>query len=72
MDSSSLISTTLKTNAAFLLNRGTNGTLSNPACGISWNDAELAIDWRIKDPILSKRDQNQMSLKPYRKNPAFR
>jgi dTDP-4-dehydrorhamnose 3,5-epimerase len=45
-----------------------------PSCeaGISWNDPEIAIDWPIKDPILSKRDQNQMSLDQYRKNPAFR
>ena len=45
-----------------------------PACeaGIAWNDPEVAIEWPIKDPILSKRDQNQMSLKQYRENPAFR
>jgi dTDP-4-dehydrorhamnose 3,5-epimerase len=45
-----------------------------PACeaGIAWNDPEIGIDWPIKDPILSKRDQNQMSLKQYRENPAFR
>jgi dTDP-4-dehydrorhamnose 3,5-epimerase len=40
--------------------------------GVAWNDPELIIDWPIKDPILSKRDQNQMSLKQYRENPAFR
>jgi dTDP-4-dehydrorhamnose 3,5-epimerase len=45
-----------------------------PSCeaGIAWNDLELAIDWPIKNPLLSKRDQNQMSLKQYRENPAFR
>ncbi|HEY2382094.1 MAG TPA: dTDP-4-dehydrorhamnose 3,5-epimerase [Terriglobia bacterium] len=45
-----------------------------PSCeaGIAWNDPEVGIDWPIKDPILSKRDQNQMSLKQYRENPAFR
>jgi dTDP-4-dehydrorhamnose 3,5-epimerase len=40
--------------------------------GIAWNDPELAIDWPFQDPILSKRDQNQISLKQYRENPAFR
>ncbi len=40
--------------------------------GIAWNDPDLAVDWPFKDPILSKRDQNQMSLQQYRENPAFR
>lgn len=40
--------------------------------GIAWNDPAVGIDWPIKDPILSKRDQNQMSLKQYLENPAFR
>ena len=45
-----------------------------PSCeaGIAWDDPDLAIDWPIKNPILSKRDQNQMSLKQYREKPAFR
>jgi dTDP-4-dehydrorhamnose 3,5-epimerase len=45
-----------------------------PSCeaGIAWNDPDLGIDWPIKDPILSERDQNQMSLKQYRETPAFR
>jgi dTDP-4-dehydrorhamnose 3,5-epimerase len=45
-----------------------------PSCeaGITWNDPEVAIDWPIKDPVLSRRDQSQMSLKQYRENPAFR
>ena len=45
-----------------------------PSCeaGIAWNDPEVGINWPIKDPVLSKRDQNQMSLKQYRANPAFR
>ena len=45
-----------------------------PACeaGITWNDPDVGIDWPVKDPILSRRDQNQMSLKQYRENPAFR
>ena len=39
--------------------------------GIAWNDPDVAINWPIQDPILSKRDQNQMTLKQYRENPAF-
>lgn len=33
--------------------------------GIAWNDPELAIDWPIKDPILSEKDQHNMSFKEY-------
>jgi dTDP-4-dehydrorhamnose 3,5-epimerase len=44
-----------------------------PGCegGIIWNDPEIGIEWPFKDPILSKRDQNQPTLKQYRENPAF-
>jgi len=40
--------------------------------GVAWNDADIAVQWPFRDPILSKRDQNQMSLKQYLKNPAFK
>ena len=40
--------------------------------GIAWNDPDVGVDWPFKDPILSKRDQNQSSLKQSRENPAFR
>jgi dTDP-4-dehydrorhamnose 3,5-epimerase len=40
--------------------------------GIAWNDADIGINWPVADPILSKRDQNQSSLKQYLENPAFR
>jgi dTDP-4-dehydrorhamnose 3,5-epimerase len=45
----------------------------NPASegGIRWDDPDLAVDWPYRDPILSKRDQNQKSLKEYIRNPAF-
>jgi len=45
----------------------------NPAAegGIAWNDGDLGIPWPFTDPILSKRDQNQMSLRHYRERPAF-
>ena len=38
---------------------------------IAWNDPELAIFWPLERPILSKRDQNGMSLRSYRERPAF-
>lgn len=40
--------------------------------GIAWNDPDLAIPWPFTDPILSKRDQSQKSLRQYRENPAFK
>jgi len=39
---------------------------------LAWNDPQLAIDWPIANPILSKRDQIAMSLQQYVANPAFR
>jgi dTDP-4-dehydrorhamnose 3,5-epimerase len=40
--------------------------------GITWNDPDIRIRWPLADPVLSKRDQNQASLKQYLQNPAFR
>ena len=40
--------------------------------GIAWNDPEVGIQWPFSEPVLSKRDQRQMSLAEYRRNPAFR
>ena len=40
--------------------------------GIAWNDPDLGIRWPFNDPVLSKRDQSQLSLKQYRENPAFK
>jgi dTDP-4-dehydrorhamnose 3,5-epimerase len=37
--------------------------------GIAWNDAELNIDWPIKNPIISARDIDQQSFKNYKQNP---
>lgn len=38
---------------------------------IAWNDPDININWPINNPILSKRDQQGMSLGGYLKNPAF-
>jgi dTDP-4-dehydrorhamnose 3,5-epimerase len=45
-----------------------------PECegGIAWNDATIGIQWPYMDPLLSKRDQHQPSLKQYLENPAFK
>ena len=32
---------------------------------INWNDPELNINWKIKKPILSKKDKNAQSLKQF-------
>jgi dTDP-4-dehydrorhamnose 3,5-epimerase len=39
---------------------------------LSWNDPDVGVAWPIKDPTLSKRDSNGMSLRKYSENPAFR
>jgi dTDP-4-dehydrorhamnose 3,5-epimerase len=40
--------------------------------GVAWNDTDIAINWPLRNPpILSRRDQNQPSLKQYLQNPAF-
>lgn len=30
---------------------------------VAWNDPDLAIDWPIKDPIISERDRNNPTLR---------
>jgi dTDP-4-dehydrorhamnose 3,5-epimerase len=39
--------------------------------GIFWKDPDVGIHWPISNPILSKRDQTQMSLRQYREHPVF-
>lgn len=36
---------------------------------IAWNDPDLAIPWPVKNPILSQRDQDGMSLTQYMRLP---
>lgn len=38
---------------------------------IAWNDKDISIPWPIKNPILSNRDLNGISLSTYKKYPAF-
>lgn len=38
---------------------------------LAWNDSDLGIHWPIKEPVLSRRDQNGMSWKEYLKHPVF-
>ncbi len=33
--------------------------------GVAYNDPDLAIDWEAENPILSEKDQQNMSLKEY-------
>lgn len=39
---------------------------------VLWNDPDIGVEWPILPPILSKRDQNGMSLRTYAQTPAFR
>ena len=34
----------------------------NGESGIRWNDPEIGIEWPVKDPILSSKDENAQSL----------
>lgn len=38
--------------------------------GIAYDDPDLAIDWKIENPIVSERDKNLQSFADYRANPA--
>ena len=42
------------------------------SCILTWNDPDLAIQWPVKNPTLSKRDETQgISWQTYMKNPMF-
>jgi len=38
---------------------------------IVWNDPDIKIDWPVRNPLLSPKDQAGLTLKDYLKNPAF-
>ena len=37
--------------------------------GISWNDPEVGVEWPVKDPILSQKDQSAQTLAEWLKKP---
>ncbi|NBX53112.1 MAG: dTDP-4-dehydrorhamnose 3,5-epimerase [Proteobacteria bacterium] len=39
--------------------------------GIRFDDADLNIDWQVKSPIVSDKDQNLQSFKNYSQKPIF-
>ena len=39
--------------------------------GLHWNDPELKIDWRVSNPIISEKDQNQPLLKDISRDDLF-
>ncbi len=36
--------------------------------GIIWNDPDIGIKWPVENPILSAKDQNNLTLKRYLKH----
>ena len=38
----------------------------NSEIGVSWDDKDLKIDWKIKSPILSKKDKKNLKFKDIR------
>ena len=54
-----------------LLYKVTNAYNPNGEGGILWNDSDLAIDWEVKNPIVSERDQKMQSFADYKQNPIF-
>lgn len=50
-----------------------SGLYSPPSEGtLAWNDPEVAVEWPVEDPQISKRDSAGMSLQQYLEKPAFR
>lgn len=39
---------------------------------VAWDDPAIAVDWPYRDPVLSTRDRQGMSLDEYLARPAFR
>jgi dTDP-4-dehydrorhamnose 3,5-epimerase len=49
------------------------GYYTPPAEGtVRWDDPDLAIDWPVRNPIVSERDRSAMSFGEYLRRPAFR
>jgi dTDP-4-dehydrorhamnose 3,5-epimerase len=39
--------------------------------GVIYNDAELGIDWEVKNPIVSSKDELLQTFADYKKKPLF-
>jgi dTDP-4-dehydrorhamnose 3,5-epimerase len=39
--------------------------------GVRWNDPDIGVEWPFSDPILSKKDENAMTLRQYLDAPRF-
>ncbi len=37
--------------------------------GIRWNDSSIGVDWPVKDPILSKKDETAQTLQEWTQKP---
>jgi len=49
------------------------GYYAPPAEGtVRWDDPDLAIEWPVREPVISERDRNGMSFREYLAEPAFR
>jgi dTDP-4-dehydrorhamnose 3,5-epimerase len=38
---------------------------------IKWNDVDIAIDWKVSNPVVSDKDNASPSFKAYSEKPAF-
>ncbi|MFW5708294.1 MAG: dTDP-4-dehydrorhamnose 3,5-epimerase [Bacteroidota bacterium] len=38
---------------------------SDAEAAIAWNDSDLAIDWGVKDPVVSEKDKNAPAFKDF-------
>jgi len=48
-----------------------NGFSKEGDGGIRFDDADLNIDWKVKNPIVSDKDKNLQSFKNYSQKPIF-
>ena len=45
----------------------TNYRSAQHEVGLLWNDKDLKINWKIKNPVLSKKDKKNLKFKEYKK-----
>ncbi len=58
--------------AAEIQYRQTNYYAPRAEVSLAWNDPEIGVQWPVRDPVLSRRDAQGISLREYAKAPAFR